>query len=124
MPEKLKPCPCGQDATFARWSDYGYLDECNQRRTKVTCTRCGISTRDFPSDDESATAWNTRPREAALEAEVARLRALVVEAYGEGFYDGCEEGDNGMSETYWGHSVTKRDLAKAALDAAGEATDA
>ena len=56
----------------------------------VHCKTCGALSPDLSSSDGQVT-WNTRapdPAVAVLEAEVARLRELVEEAYGEGWDDG------------------------------------
>ena len=143
MPEGLKPCPFLKCGGTAELNDdyesgrYNAFVECMECGARGTCFDYGIefeAKRMTEAQAEAATAWNTRPREAALEAEVARLRELVelhpkaVEAaYREGYVDG-NDGPNWrrkdtpvdeLTEESWQDSD-----AKAALDAAGEATDA
>ena len=65
MSEILKRCPfCGGEAKCIEF--YGLYH--------VICCNCHIAGKDCPTRESAVSAWNTRPIENELEAEIARLR--------------------------------------------------
>jgi len=64
---ELKACPfCG--STDLATESFG------ERRHCVVCEKCECSTGYMLDDDEAIEAWNTRPLEDALRAEIAQLQ--------------------------------------------------
>lgn len=73
MTETLKECPnpwCNEKRRMARVRDIP------APTFRVICG-CGVMGPMMLVEAEAITAWNTRPREAALEAEVERLRVAL-----------------------------------------------
>lgn len=69
----LKPCPCcGKEASFFASESY---QDCSTSHS-VECCACELSTALFPTQEAAASAWNHRPAEAELRAEVERLRTV------------------------------------------------
>ena len=71
--ENLKPCPfCGGEAELWRHSTTGHLN----RPAWVACMgRCSVLvSREYGSDAEAITAWNTRASDAALLVAERALR--------------------------------------------------
>jgi len=63
----LKACQCGSsDVNLYHFAMFA-----------VECNKCHLSTQWCATEAEAIEAWNTRPREDALEAENAKLRAQV-----------------------------------------------
>lgn len=86
----LKPCPfCGKEAEIERLGT----------PRQSTIYQCGWCAATLETGEEwgHGTAWNTRPREDALQAEVERLRKLVEHAYHEG-WDAAVDEANVMEE--------------------------
>ena len=74
---ELKPCPnpwCEVSAPEL------YRGGFRNRNVRVQCETCGIHAQSSEFEAKAITAWNTRPREAELEAEVAALGAQVRSA--------------------------------------------
>lgn len=71
----LKPCPlCNANATAIIGCPSGNVDE-----YKVECEDCECSTGWREIFDDAVGYWNTRPIDAAADAEIARLRACIAE---------------------------------------------
>jgi hypothetical protein len=92
-----KPCPfCGSEAAIAR-SNRGWKVECYGRYGS-----CFINARTHyqPTKYLAENAWNTRavipPTNAQLLAD-PRVKALVLEAYKEGFASGVCSGVGGLT---------------------------
>ncbi|MFD1189690.1 Lar family restriction alleviation protein [Phenylobacterium conjunctum] len=71
--QELKACPnpwCGEKQSVAKVRDVP------KPTFRVIC-KCGVMGPMALSEAKAITAWNTRPREEALEAEVVALRAQV-----------------------------------------------
>lgn len=72
----LKPCPmCGKKATSDSWFS---VDGRRREWFVVRCVFGCVKSSDEQTEDNAIAAWNTRPREDALQAEVERLRTLVA----------------------------------------------
>ena len=71
---ELKPCPnpwCEVSAPEL------YRGGFRNRNVRVQCETCGIHAQSSEFEAKAITAWNTRPREAELEAEVERLNKAL-----------------------------------------------
>ena len=70
-----KKCPfCGCDPNLLT----GDLDRVYY---VVECRKCGIETMQFKTEAEAWAAWNTRPEEDRLNAEIERLKKQITGIY-------------------------------------------
>ena len=84
MTEQLKPCQCGGKPLFHRQRAHLIMNElgvCGREhwsKHAVECTECYLSTDFYSSREEAIAAWNTRPEEDRLRAQLTRKDEVIA----------------------------------------------
>ena len=119
---KLKPCPfCGGKADL-EVSDYDLNGSATQDMFEISCIKCGISGGSFFDFDECHKKWNTRAPQSEQvnrfadvvieqQERITELEAQLVDALGDGFYDGylaCVS--DATNESFDSYSVKDSDV--------------